>query len=133
MTSAFRAVAVLVVLVAVVAGCQSMTGKSTGTNIDDATITASVKSKLVGEKASNLTRVDVDTNNGTVYLNGTVESAEQKAKAEQLAGQASATSRSTSGKRTVVRHAAGAASGPCRVAGATLEATHARPDQPWAE
>jgi len=90
MTSAFRAVAVLVVLVAVVAGCQSMTGKSTGTNIDDATITASVKSKLVGEKASNLTRVDVDTNNGTVYLNGTVESAEQKAKAEQLAGQAAA-------------------------------------------
>jgi len=88
MTSAFRAVAVLVVLVAVVAGCQSMTGKSTGTNIDDATITASVKSKLVGEKASNLTRVDVDTNNGTVYLNGTVDSAEQKTKAEQLAWQA---------------------------------------------
>jgi len=88
MTSAFRAVAVLVVLVAVVAGCQSMTGKSTGTNIDDATITASVKSKLVGEKASNLTRVDVDTNNGTVYLNGTVDSPEQKTRAEQLAWQA---------------------------------------------
>ena len=97
MTSAFRAVAVLLVLVAVVAGCQSMTGKSAGTNIDDATITASVKSKLVGEKASNLTRVDVDTNNGTVYLNGTVESAEQKAKAEQLAGQAS-------GVKTVVNN-----------------------------
>ncbi len=97
MTSALRAVAVLVVLVAVVAGCQSMTGKSTGTNIDDATITASVKSKLVGDKASNLTRVDVDTNNGTVYLNGTVESAEQKAKAEQLAWQAS-------GVKTVVNN-----------------------------
>ena len=97
MTSAFRAVAVLVVLVAVVAGCQSMTGKSTGTNIDDATITASVKAKLVGEKASNLTRVDVDTNNATVYLNGTVESAEQKSKAEQLAWQAS-------GVKTVVNN-----------------------------
>ena len=97
MTSAFRAVAVLFVLVAVVAGCQSMTGKSTGTNIDDATITASVKAKLVGEKASNLTRVDVDTNNGTVYLNGTVESAEQKSKAEQLAWQAS-------GVKTVVNN-----------------------------
>jgi hyperosmotically inducible protein len=97
LTSAFRAVAVLVVLVAVVAGCQSMTGKSTGTNIDDATITASVKANLVGEKASNLTRVDVDTNNGTVYLNGTVESAEQKSKAEQLAWQAS-------GVKTVVNN-----------------------------
>jgi hyperosmotically inducible protein len=32
--------------------------------------------------------VDVDTNNGTVYLNGTVDSAEQKTKAEQLAWQA---------------------------------------------
>lgn len=97
MTSAFRAVAVLLVLVAVVAGCQSMTGKSAGTNIDDATITASVKAKLVGEKASNLTRVDVDTNNGSVYLNGTVESAEQKSKAEQLAWQAS-------GVKTVVNN-----------------------------
>jgi hyperosmotically inducible protein len=50
-----------------------MTGKSAGQTVDDATITASVKSKLVAEKATNLTRVDVDTNNGTVYLNGTVE------------------------------------------------------------
>ena len=44
---------------------------------------------LVADKAANLTRVDVDTNNGTVYLNGTVETTEQKARAEQLAGQAS--------------------------------------------
>jgi hyperosmotically inducible periplasmic protein len=97
MTSAFRSVAVLLVLVSIVAGCQSMTGKSAGTNVDDATITASVKAKLVGEKASNLTRVDVDTNNGTVYLNGTVESAEQKSRAEQLAWQAS-------GVKTVVNN-----------------------------
>jgi hyperosmotically inducible protein len=97
MTSAFRSVAVLLVLVSIMAGCQSMTGKSAGTNIDDATITASVKAKLVGEKASNLTRVDVDTNNGTVYLNGTVESAEQKSRAEQLAWQAS-------GVKTVVNN-----------------------------
>jgi hyperosmotically inducible protein len=79
----------IVVLVLATAACQTMTGKSAGTNVDDATITASVKSKLVAEKAANLTRVDVDTNNGTVYLNGTVESAEQKSRAEQLAWQAS--------------------------------------------
>jgi hyperosmotically inducible protein len=97
MTSVFRMVGALLVLVGFVAGCTSATGKSAGNNIDDATITASVKTKLVGEKASNLTRVDVDTNNGTVYLNGTVESAEQKSKAEQLAWQAS-------GVKTVVNN-----------------------------
>jgi osmotically-inducible protein OsmY len=47
-----------------------------------------VKTKLVADKPTNLTRVDVDTNNGTVYLNGAVDSAEQKARAEQLAWQA---------------------------------------------
>lgn len=88
MTAAFRSIAVLLILVAVAAGCRSVTGKSAGATVDDATITASVKSKLVADKASNLTRVDVDTNNGTVYLNGTVESAEQKSRAEQLAWQA---------------------------------------------
>ena len=88
MAVAFRSIAVLLVLVAVVSGCRSLTGKSAGTNVDDATITAAVKSKLVADKVSNLTRVDVDTNNGTVYLNGTVDSAEQKSRAEQLAWQA---------------------------------------------
>ncbi|HYE93497.1 MAG TPA: BON domain-containing protein [Terriglobales bacterium] len=69
-------------------GCQSVTGKSTGTTIDDTTVTASVKAKLVADRPSNLTRVDVDTNNGTVYLNGVVDSVEQRARAEQLAWQA---------------------------------------------
>ena len=88
MRAGIRTVAITMMLVLATAACQSMTGKSAGTSIDDATITASVKSKLVAEKAANLTRVDVDTNNGTVYLNGTVESPEQRSRAEQLAWQA---------------------------------------------
>jgi hyperosmotically inducible protein len=88
MRAAIRNAAMIMVLVLATAACQSMTGRSMGTNIDDATITASVKSKLVAEKAANLTRVDVDTTSGTVYLSGTVESAEQKSRAEQLAWQA---------------------------------------------
>jgi hyperosmotically inducible periplasmic protein len=88
MRAAIRSAVVLLAVVLATAACESMTGKSAGTSIDDATITASVKSKLVAEKVSNLTRVDVDTNSGTVYLNGTVESAEQKSRAEQLAWQA---------------------------------------------
>jgi hyperosmotically inducible periplasmic protein len=88
MGRAFRTLAVMLVLVAAASACTKTTGKSAGQNIDDASITASVKSKLVADKASNLTRVDVDTNNGTVYLNGTVETPENRTKAEQLAWQA---------------------------------------------
>jgi hyperosmotically inducible periplasmic protein len=88
MRAVVRTVAIILTLVLATAACQSMTGRSAGTNFDDASITASVKSKLVAEKAANLTRVDVDTNNGTVYLNGTVESPEQRSRAEQLAWQA---------------------------------------------
>jgi len=88
MRAVIRSVGVLLTVVLATAACESMTGKSVGANIEDATITTTVKSKLVAEKVSNLTRVDVDTNSGTVYLNGTVESAEQKTRAEQLAWQA---------------------------------------------
>jgi hypothetical protein len=52
------------------AGCQAMTGKTAGQNVDDAALTTSVKTKLAADKLSSLTRVDVDTNNGTVSLNG---------------------------------------------------------------
>jgi len=62
-----------------------MTGQSAGQYIDDTSITTSVKAKLTAEKAANFTRIDVDTNNQVVTLNGIVESADQKAKAEQLA------------------------------------------------
>ena len=68
-------------------GCTSMTGETAGQYVDDSTITATVKSKLVGEKATNLTRVDVETTNQIVSLNGIVESPDQKQRAEQLAMQ----------------------------------------------
>ena len=80
-------VAVVVAILVLVVGCQTLTGKSAGTNVDDTAVTASVKAKLVADKPANLTRVDVDTNQGTVYLNGTVDSPEQRARAEQLAWQ----------------------------------------------
>lgn len=66
-------------------GCQALTGKTLGQNIDDANITASVKAQLVADKASNFVRIDVDTNGGVVYLNGSVDSDEQRARAEHLA------------------------------------------------
>lgn len=83
-----RVVSTLVVsalILSVLGGCQSMTGRSTGQFVDDQSVTASVKAKLVADKAANLTRVGVKTVNGTVYLTGSVDSAEQKARAEELA------------------------------------------------
>lgn len=88
MSRIFRSFVVLFMILTIAAGCQTMTGKTAGENVDDTSITASVKSKLVADKAANLTRVDVDTNRGTVYLNGSVETPEQKAYAERLAWQA---------------------------------------------
>ena len=86
MTRTWKSVAVFVVILGVLAaGCSSTTGRSIGENIDDKTILASVKTKLVAEKPSNLTKIDVDVTNGTVYLNGAVDSAEQKTRVEQLA------------------------------------------------
>jgi hyperosmotically inducible periplasmic protein len=70
-------------------GCTSMTGETAGQYVDDSTITSQVKAKLVGDKVANLTRIDVDTTNRVVSLNGIVESPEQKNRAEQLAMQVS--------------------------------------------
>ena len=44
-----KTLVVMVAVLAVLSGCRSMTGKSAGTNIDDASITTAVKSKLVNE------------------------------------------------------------------------------------
>jgi osmotically-inducible protein OsmY len=85
MRGAAASIAVLIVALALVAGCRSMTGESMGQNIDDATITTEVKAKLTGERASNLTRVSVATANGNVTLTGIVPTVTDKARAEELA------------------------------------------------
>jgi hyperosmotically inducible protein len=66
-------------------GCRSMTGQSLGTNVDNKTITATVKTRLVADQLQNLTWVDVDTSAGTVYLTGTATTEAQKQRATELA------------------------------------------------
>ncbi|MGE5302153.1 MAG: BON domain-containing protein [Alphaproteobacteria bacterium] len=65
--------------------CTTVTGESLGQNIDDTTITTTVKSKLALEKASSLTRVGVDTVKGVVHLTGVVESAAVRDRATVVA------------------------------------------------
>jgi hypothetical protein len=69
------------------AACASLTGHTASRNIDDAAITTAVKAKLAAEKATTLTSVDVDTVDGTVFLNGTVADAAAKQRAAALARQ----------------------------------------------
>lgn len=73
------------VLVAGLVGCTTMTGRSAGQNIDDATISASVKTNLAIERTRTLTAVDVDTVDGTVYLTGTAPNESAKERAGQIA------------------------------------------------
>lgn len=68
-----RSIAVLAALLFIVAGCRTMTGRTAGEWIDDKQVTAKVKTAIATAKVGTLTRVDVDTHDGVVYLTGTVE------------------------------------------------------------
>ena len=85
MRTSTRSIALLLVIMVAAVGCRSVTGKSFGENVDDKTITGTVKTKLTAEKLHNLTWVNVDTHDGVVYLLGTAENAQQKRRAEELA------------------------------------------------
>lgn len=53
--------------------------------VDDAAITTAVKAKLAADKIKTLVRVSVDTVEGVVTLTGTVETANEKKHAEDIA------------------------------------------------
>ena len=82
---ALTASTILVLFAAALAGCASTTGKTVGENVDDVTITSEVKAKLAAEKISTLTKIGVDTERRTVYLTGTVDTAEMRTRAEEIA------------------------------------------------
>lgn len=68
------------------AGCTATpTQKTAGETIDDATITASVKSALIADSSTEARNINVDTRRGVVQLNGFVETAEGRARATQIA------------------------------------------------
>jgi len=82
-----RSLIVLALIAVVAAGCTGMTGKTAGENVDDATITAKVKTELAREKLSTLTRIDVDTDHGVVALNGVVDTSSMRLRAADVARQ----------------------------------------------
>ena len=75
-------VALCVMLLAVaLAGC----GKSVGETIDDATITARVKTALLNDPQVGGMKIDVDTTLGIVTMSGVVKTQAEETRAVQLA------------------------------------------------
>lgn len=80
------ALAALTALTLAAGGCAVMRGQETvGSYVDDAAITARVKTKLLEDKTTGGMSINVDTLNGTVALSGFAKSQAEKAQAEQLA------------------------------------------------
>ncbi len=59
--------------------------QSVGAYVDDATITAAVKTRFVEDKTVDAAAIKVETLNGTVQLSGFAKSSSEKAQAEQIA------------------------------------------------
>ena len=85
MARAFKRVAVTLAVLFFMTGCQAITGQTMGEQIDDSYITSAVKTNLATDKLVSLTRVEVETNNGVVYLTGQVQTAEQRSHAGSVA------------------------------------------------
>ena len=73
----------------------AQTKPTMGERVDDAQITAKVKSKLVAEHPSALVKVNVDTSDGVVRLSGIVPTEADRTNAERIAA-------ATSGVKTVM-------------------------------
>jgi hyperosmotically inducible periplasmic protein len=68
-------------------GCQSSaTSRSTGEYVDDATITARVKTALINDPTVKARDIDVETFRGVVQLSGFVDSSQVAARAVDIAG-----------------------------------------------
>ena len=87
MVLAFKRLTITLAVLFFLNGCQAMTGQTMGESIDDSVITSSVKTHLASDKLVTLTRVDVETNNGIVYLTGQVQTAEQRSHIGSLASE----------------------------------------------
>jgi hypothetical protein len=90
-SASFLAVAMLLstgglVLTSLVSGCAATaTRQSTGELVDDTTITAKVKADFVRDDTVKALDVSVTTFKGVVQLSGFVDTAVEKARAEQIA------------------------------------------------
>ncbi|HEX6958551.1 MAG TPA: BON domain-containing protein [Ferrovibrio sp.] len=80
-----RSLAVILILGSAVAGCTATsTRESAGEYLDSAAITAKVKAAILEDKQLKVMQISVETFRGVVQLSGFVDSAADKARAEQV-------------------------------------------------
>lgn len=71
---------------ALTSGCSVMRGQeSAGAYVDDASITSSIKAKMVEDKTVDASAISVETMQGTVMLSGFAKDATEKHNAETIA------------------------------------------------
>lgn len=65
---------IVVLTVVVLTGCTSITGRTAGEHIDDATITSTINAKIIEDPDLKYFKINVDTTKGHVVLSGFVNS-----------------------------------------------------------
>jgi hyperosmotically inducible protein len=78
--------ALAALLALAVGGVVTAHARTIGEFIDDTRISAEVTTKLTAESPPNFVKIDVKTESGIVTLGGTVDSADKRARAAQIAG-----------------------------------------------
>src|SRR6185503_15308596 len=81
----FWSLAIAVVVMAGAVPAVEAQKPTVGERVDDAAITAALKTRLVADRAKNLVAVNVDTEHGVVHLKGTVATDRDRLEAERLA------------------------------------------------
>jgi hyperosmotically inducible periplasmic protein len=76
MRNVMATVALLIFGLFMFSGCAALTGKTAGETVDDATITTQANAAIVKDADARLLKIDVDTRQGNVVLNGFVNSKE---------------------------------------------------------
>ena len=115
MTALQKLTVSVALVVATLATAGAIEARSVGQVIDDTAITTQVKAKLTADRLSNLTKIEVTTNDGIVTLAGVVEEPERKARAAQIAS-------SVDGVKGLVNN--------IHVSGSTVSASPATPPPP---
>ncbi len=81
--------ALVILLVCLVSGCETIRQKTSGPEFEDAKLTAIIKADLAKEDTASVQAISVKVDNGVATLKGTVNSAEKKAKAEEITSKVS--------------------------------------------
>lgn len=80
-----KKVLLLLMVLVILHGCASITGRTAGEHIDDATITSAINLKIIEDPDLKYFKINVDTTKGNVVLSGFVSSKKVEEKLIEIA------------------------------------------------